>query len=192
MRRILGVVLAVVSNVGVAVAEPEYVQICFDKAYNEEIDIPFVQTRKRFHYTDLGCTSYGCVFSRASVGSRRLHFFFGRDLPNRVTPGVLGGWAEKAVATARSSNSGRIKLSRRLRNIVRNAVDLARGVELQSLIEAPWLIWGDLDFYAKFSWEARCAERHGAALDAFYERVTIPKGDWAKRRYEEGWFEAKL
>lgn len=175
--------------VGVLARELRADEVCYERA--ERDYVKQVKPRKRIHRTDLGCgNSFACVFKNAPSTRRVLQVYLGRKLPNRVLFGNLG-WASKNVATARSRNSARIRLSRSLRARIRNAIELARGVELQSLITSPWLIWGDRDFHDRLSAEVNCINRRKGFQfeDSFNELAKIPKKAWADQRRSQGWFD---
>lgn len=163
---------------------------CYNLAFNSG-DVESVRPRRKIHRTDLGCSSYRCVFNRAHVGSNKLHIYLGRALPNKVSFGTTGGWAEKSIATVRAGTkrAATKRINRSIKARINNAVEIARGVELESLIEKPWLIYGDRDLHDRITVENNCDEKHnGAAIDAFYEIVRIPLKALAEQRHSEGWF----
>lgn len=163
---------------------------CFNLAFNSG-EVENVRPRRKIHRTDLGCSSYRCVFNRAHIGSNKLHIYLGRALPNKVSFGTTGGWAEKSIATVRAGTKrGATKtINRRIRGRIDNAVEIARGVEVESLMEKPWLIYGDRDLHDRITAWNICDEKHsGADIDAFYEIVRIPLKPLAEQRHSEGWF----
>ena len=165
---IVGLVLCAVLIASLARAD------CFEEAYNGEV--PRVRIGVNAHNHAFGCSNFWCVVDKAPLQRHKLNVYLGRELPTRVLWGN-GGW-EKSVATARNYNTARIRQKRQLRAIVRNAKQLALGVELESLIERHDLIAGDRDFHDRLTYETNCLRKEGKQRGSFYESVRIPRKFW--------------
>lgn len=174
----IGLVVAVITIFAIPMktfAIGEKWQYCADLVDAIDFVAPTFEPKYKLHRSKSTCSTKICFIEKAPCSKNRLHIYFSKKVAPFVTWGNFG-WACKNVAVVRSSNSARIKVNRRFRNQVNNALALAMGIELETLLGDQSELQGDIEDHNSWAFEMNCLRDVGGKVASFNEIARLPRG----------------